>query len=85
MLQTREPFDAMTAKGGFDGAVLADAVDVLQECEEAVMACATGMPAGSDAAQQTSGIGRDLDCADVAGTTRRALTRSRRLLGTLPG
>ncbi|MGI5471888.1 hypothetical protein [Streptomyces sp. CA-132043] len=75
MLQTRELFDTMAAKGGFDSAVLADAVDVLQECEEAVMACATGMLAGSDAAQ-TSGIGRDLDCADVAGTTRRVLTRS---------
>ncbi|WP_030266240.1 hypothetical protein [Streptomyces violens] len=76
MLQTRELFDTMTAKGGFDSAVLADAVDVLQECEEVVAACATGMLAEPDAAQLAPAISRDLDCADVAGTTRRVLTRS---------
>ncbi|MFJ2033130.1 four-helix bundle copper-binding protein [Streptosporangium sp. NPDC087985] len=75
MSNTRELFDTMTAKAGLSSDVLANAVDTLQECEEVVTACAMGMLGEQDALHMASAISRDLDCADVAGTTRRILTR----------
>ncbi|GAA0425725.1 hypothetical protein Acor_54290 [Acrocarpospora corrugata] len=75
MPRTRELFDTMTVKGGLSSDILANAVDTLQECEEAVTACAMGMLGEQDALTMASAISRDLDCADIAGTTRRVLTR----------
>ncbi|WP_067168599.1 hypothetical protein [Microtetraspora niveoalba] len=75
MAHTRELFDTMTAKAGLSSDLLADAVDTLQECEEVVTACAMGMLGEQDALDMASAISRDLDCADVVGTTRRVLTR----------
>ncbi|GAA0977623.1 four-helix bundle copper-binding protein [Acrocarpospora macrocephala] len=75
MPRTRELFDTVTAKAGLGSDVLANAVDILQECEEAVTACAMGMLGEQDALTMAPAISRDLDCADVAGTTRRVLTR----------
>ncbi|WP_433413705.1 four-helix bundle copper-binding protein [Microtetraspora malaysiensis] len=75
MPHTRELFDTMTARAGLSSDVLANAVDTLQECEEVVTACAMGMLGEQDALDMAPAISRDLDCADVVGTTRRVLTR----------
>lgn len=75
MPQTRELFDAMTAKTKLDVDLLSRAVDTLQNCEEAVAACAMGMLGEQDALQLAPAISRDLDCADVVGVTRHVLTR----------
>jgi hypothetical protein len=65
----------MTAKSGLTSEMLANVVDTLQACEEAVGACAMGMLGEQDALQLAPAISRDLDCADVVGATRRVLTR----------
>lgn len=75
MSQTRKLFDTMIAKAGAGSEILANAVDALQECEEVVTACAMGMLAEPCALEMAAAISRDLDCADLAGVTRRVLTR----------
>ncbi|WP_320775925.1 hypothetical protein [Streptomyces sp. CRN 30] len=76
MLQTKELLDSVTTVGPLGHEeVLARAVDVLGECEEAVTACAAGMIAAQDADELRTAIGQNLDCADVAVATRRVLTR----------
>ncbi|WP_073949307.1 hypothetical protein [Streptomyces kebangsaanensis] len=75
MLQTRELFDTMTAKPWLSNEVLAEAVDALQDCEEAVAACAMGMIAEEDARQLAPAVSRDMDCVDIVEATRRVLTR----------
>lgn len=75
MLPTRELFDSLTVRIGLSSEDLATAVEVLQECLEAVTACSAGMLTGPDAAHLAPAIARDLDCTDVAEATRRVLTR----------
>lgn len=77
MSQTRKLLDTMIAKAGLGSEVLASAVDALQECEDAVTACAMGMLAEPCAPEMALAISRDLDTADLAGVTRRVLTRGR--------
>lgn len=72
MLQTRELFDRVTTASPVSSEVLARAVGVLVECEEAVSACAAGMLAGKDADELRAAIVQDLDCADV--TARPAVS-----------
>lgn len=43
--------------------------------EQAVTACAVGMLAEKEADELRTAVNRDLNCADVASTTRRVLTR----------
>ncbi|WP_435225608.1 hypothetical protein [Streptomyces sp. Tue6028] len=75
MLQTRELIDSVTTSSPLNHEILAKALDVLAECEEAVTACATGMLAEKDADDLRTAINQDLDCADVTTATRRVLTR----------
>ncbi|MFF4350213.1 hypothetical protein [Streptomyces sp. NPDC001530] len=75
MLQTRELIDSVATSSPLGHEVLAKAVDVLAECEEAVTACATGMLAEKDTDDLRTAISQDLDCADVTAVTRRFLTR----------
>ncbi|MFC8126325.1 hypothetical protein [Streptomyces sp. NPDC057302] len=76
MLQTRELFDSLAPRGDhLDNQTLATAVDALSACEQAVTACAVGMLAEKEADELRTSINRDLNCADVASTTRRVLTR----------
>ncbi|MBG0851571.1 hypothetical protein I2W78_06865 [Streptomyces spinoverrucosus] len=75
MLQTRELFDSLTTAGPLRSEVLARAVSLLSECEEATTACAAAMLAGKDADELRAAIVQDLDCADVTAATRRVLTR----------
>lgn len=75
MLQTRELFDSLTVKAGLSSEVLSTAVEALQDCEEAVSACAMGMLAEPGVQEMAPAVSRDLDCADVAEATRRVLTR----------
>jgi hypothetical protein len=75
MPQTQELFDSMTVKAGVNSTDLAATVEALQDCAQAVTACAAAMLTESDREQLTVAVGRDLDCADVVEATRRVLTR----------
>ncbi|WP_405573616.1 hypothetical protein OG418_49385 [Streptomyces phaeochromogenes] len=75
MLQTRELLDSAATSSPLNHEVLARAVDVLGDCEEATTACAAGMLAEKDADELRAAISQDLDCADVTMATRRVLTR----------
>jgi hypothetical protein len=70
----------MTVKADLSSEDLAATVEALQQCAESVTACAAAMLTASDREQLAAGVARDMDCADVAETTRRVLTR-----GTGPG
>ncbi|MEV6949273.1 hypothetical protein AB0N07_46695 [Streptomyces sp. NPDC051172] len=75
MLQTRELLDSITTAGPLGNEVLARAVDVLADCEQAATACAAGMLAAKDADELRAAISQDQDCADITAVTRRVLTR----------
>ncbi|MBD0748087.1 hypothetical protein [Streptomyces sp. CBMA152] len=75
MLQTRELFESVTTATPLSSELLAQIVDVLAECEQAVTACAAGMLAEKDADELRAAISQDQDCADVTAATRRVLTR----------
>jgi hypothetical protein len=75
MSETPKLLNTMIAKAGLGSEVLTSAVDVLQECVDAVTACAMGMLAEPCASEMAPAISRDLDTADLAGVTRRVLTR----------
>ena len=75
MLQTRELFNSMTAKPALSSDNLAAAVEALQDCAEAVTACAATMLTEDDMQSLASAVSRDMDCADVVTATRNVLTR----------
>lgn len=76
MLQTRAVFDSLASRADhLDHQTLATAADALSACEQAVTACAVGMLAAKEADELRAAVNRDLNCADVASTTRRVLTR----------
>jgi hypothetical protein len=76
MHPTRELIDSLAAHAALDPETLAHVVDALYGCEEAVTACAAGMLAEQDIDRMRSSVLRDMDCGDVAATTRRLLTRA---------
>lgn len=75
MLETRTLFASMHDTSYLSAEELAAVVDVLQECEEAVTGCSTAMLRHADPGPFAGAVLRDIDCADVVGTTRRVLTR----------
>ncbi|MGW1682337.1 four-helix bundle copper-binding protein [Saccharopolyspora sp. NPDC002376] len=75
MLKTRELFDSLTAKPTLSSDNLAAAIDALQDCVEAVTACAAAMLTEDDMQTLAPAVSRDMDCADVATATRNVLTR----------
>ncbi|MEU3198949.1 hypothetical protein [Streptomyces sp. NPDC006996] len=75
MLRTRGLFDSVTTVRPASSDVLARAIGVRSECEEAVTVCAAGMLAGKDADELRAAIVQDLDCADVTAAARRVPTR----------
>lgn len=75
MRNTQELLRTVPAGTSVDSGLLAAVVDALQECEDAVTACAAAMLGESDTGLLAA-VGRDTDCADVAATTRRVLIRS---------
>jgi hypothetical protein len=75
VLQTRELFDSMTVKAELSSQDLAVLVEALQDCAEAVTACAAAMLTEDDRADLAPAVSRDLDCADVVAATRTVLTR----------
>lgn len=54
---------------------LDDAMHVLQECEEAVTACASVVFLEPEPSAMLSEVRRDMNCVDVLATTRRVLGR----------
>ncbi|AEH09308.1 MULTISPECIES: hypothetical protein [Protofrankia] len=75
MLEVRELFDSMAASMSLSSEDRARGVDALNDCEEAVTACASAMLTMTDQADVQMAVRRDLDCADVVHATRRLLTR----------
>jgi len=76
MHPTRELIDSLAGHAALDSKTLAQVVDALSGCEEAVTTCAAGMLAGHDIDRMRSSVLRDLDCSDVVTATRRLLTRA---------
>ncbi|MFH0515647.1 hypothetical protein ACHBTE_00495 [Streptomyces sp. M41] len=74
MIQSKELLDSLTTSGPLGTDLLARAVDVLSDCEEAVTACAVGMLAQQHGDMRAA-IAHHMDCADVTAATRRLLTR----------
>jgi hypothetical protein len=74
MLETRELFDSITIDSDIDAERWSDAITALGNCQEAVTACAGAMLV--EASDMTSGVLRDLDCADVVQAAARVLTRA---------
>jgi hypothetical protein len=75
VLNTQELLRTVPASTSVDSGLLAAVVDALQDCEEAVTACAAAM-LGASSTGLLAAVGSDTDCADVAATTRRVLIRS---------
>jgi hypothetical protein len=73
---TRDLIDSPAAHAALDSENLANVVDALSGCEEAVNACAAGMLAAQDLDRMRASVLRDLDCSDVVATTRRLLIRA---------
>lgn len=74
MLETRELFDSITIDTDIDGERWSNAITALSNCQNAVTACAGAMLLEGD--DLTSGVLRDLDCADVVQATARVLSRA---------
>jgi hypothetical protein len=72
----RELIESLPVHAAFDSGTLAHVVDALSGCEEAVIACSAGMVAEQDIDRMRASVLRDLDCSEVAATTRRLLTRA---------
>ncbi|MEV0084036.1 hypothetical protein [Saccharopolyspora sp. NPDC050642] len=66
----------VTAKPTLSSDNLAAAVDALQDCVEAVTACAAAMLTEDDLQPLAPAVSRDMDCADVVTATRNVLTRA---------
>src|SRR5512139_119399 len=77
MAQTRELLGSMVLHAPLSVDVVAELIDSLSECEEAVTACAAGMVFEDDVDHLRRAILLDLDCNDVAVATRRMITRAR--------
>ncbi|MFD7711161.1 hypothetical protein ACFV6E_04755 [Streptomyces sp. NPDC059785] len=75
MPRTRELLGSITTATPLSTEVLAQAVDVLAECEQVATACAIGMLGEKDADAFRTAIGHCQDCADVSAATRRILVR----------
>ncbi|MGH3795283.1 MAG: four-helix bundle copper-binding protein [Pseudonocardiaceae bacterium] len=74
MLETRELFDSITIDADIDVEHWSNTITALGNCQDAVTACAGAMlMLGED---MTSGVLRDLDCADIVQATSRVLTRA---------
>lgn len=76
MPQTRELLDSLVIHAPLGTDVIADVVDALSACEEAVTACAAGMIVEEDVDRLRTAVLYDLDCNDVAVATRRMITRA---------
>lgn len=74
MLETRELFDSITIEADIDRDRWSNAITALGNCQDAVTACAGAMLMVGDG--MTSGVLRDLDCADIVQATSRVLTRA---------
>lgn len=74
MLEVRELFDSITVTTDIDGDHWSSAITALGNCQDAVTACAGAMLLVGDG--MSSGVLRDLDCADVVQATARVLTRA---------
>jgi hypothetical protein len=72
----RELIESLAVHAAFDSGTLAQVVDALSGCEEAVIACSAGMVAEQDIDRMRASVLRDLDCSEVVATTRRLLTRA---------
>jgi hypothetical protein len=72
----RELKESLAVHAAFDPATLAHVVDALSGCEEAVIACSAGMVAEQDIDRMRASVLRDLDCSEIAATTRWLLTRA---------
>lgn len=74
MLENRELFDSITIDADIDRERWSNAITALGNCQEAVTTCAGAMLMVEDG--MTSGVLRDLDCADIVAATARVLTRA---------
>ncbi len=74
MLEVRELFDSIPMDTDIDGDRWSNAINALSNCQDTVTACAGAMLMVEDG--MTTGVLRDLDCADVAQATSRVLTRA---------
>lgn len=74
MLEARELFDSITVPTDIDGDHWSSTITALGNCQDAVTACAGAMLLVGDG--MSSGVLRDLDCADVVQATARVLTRA---------
>ena len=72
----RELIESLAVHAAFDSRTLANVVDALSSCEEAVIGCSAGMVAEQDIDRMRASVLRDLDCSEVVATTRRLLTRA---------
>ncbi|GIE95330.1 four-helix bundle copper-binding protein [Paractinoplanes rishiriensis] len=64
-----------TDAGAWDHDMLASAIDVLRDGENAVTSCSAAMLADPHAGQLAGAVARDLDTADVLAVTARLLIR----------
>jgi hypothetical protein len=75
-MMQRELIESLAGHAAIDSRTLAQVVDALSGCEEAVIACSAGMVAEQDIDRMRASVLRDLECSEVVATTRRLLTRA---------
>lgn len=76
MLRTRELLDSMTTRPTLSSDHRAAAIEAMQDCIEAVTACAAAMLTEDDVATLAPAVNRDMDCADVVTAALNVLTRA---------
>jgi hypothetical protein len=75
-MMQRELIESLAGHAAIDSRTLAQVVDALSGCEEAVIACSAGMVAEQDIDRMRASVLRDLECSEVVATTRRLHTRA---------
>lgn len=74
-MHVEEMIDANPASAPFEASALATAIKACFACEEACSACADACLSEADVAAMVACVRLDLVCADMCGTTGRALAR----------